>query len=65
MPKFIVKRAWYGVEKGEVVEMAKVHPSLRPNLEQMPEEAKLTPSIPSDKKDDSKKTEAKKTVGDK
>lgn len=39
MPKFIVKHPWHGVKKGQVVELEKVHPSLKANVIPMPEDS--------------------------
>ena len=33
MTKYIVKRPWYGVSKGDVIETDKLHPALLPNVE--------------------------------
>lgn len=33
MTKYIVKRPWHGVSKGDVIETDKLHPALLPNVE--------------------------------
>lgn len=33
MTKYIVKRPWHGVSKGDVIETNKLHPALLPNVE--------------------------------
>lgn len=37
MPKFMVKHPWHGVKKGQIIELEKVHPSLKANVVPMPE----------------------------
>ena len=37
MTKYIVKRPWHGVSKGDVIETDKLHPALLPNVEVLEE----------------------------
>lgn len=55
--KFEVVKPWYGVQAGEIIEAdeAKVHPSLRPNLRELPDSAELTPSVRKPKAEDKPK----------
>lgn len=39
MAKYIVRHAWHGVKKGEIVELEKVHPSLKANVMPLPEDS--------------------------
>lgn len=48
MSKYIVKRAWHGVEKGSIVEMKTVHPALKANVEPLPD-VKLEVATPKAK----------------
>lgn len=37
MAKYIVNIPWHGVKKGQIIELEKVHPSLKSNVVPMPE----------------------------
>lgn len=37
MTKYLVKRPWHGVSKGDVIETDKLHPALLPNVEVLEE----------------------------
>ena len=39
MTKYLVKRPWHGVSKGDVIETDKLHPALLPNVEVFIEQA--------------------------
>lgn len=39
MTKYVVKRPWHGVSKGDVIETDKLHPALLPNVEVLEERA--------------------------
>uniref|UniRef100_UPI003F58F34C hypothetical protein n=1 Tax=Vibrio cholerae TaxID=666 RepID=UPI003F58F34C len=60
--KYIVEIPWHGVKKGQVVELEKLHPSLKSNVRPVEmegeESGKLTPATPEATAD--KKAPAKK-----
>lgn len=69
MAKFLVKRGWHGVNAGSTIEIAEerdIHPSLRPNLQRLPQEAELVPSLggdpASDKSEDNDKAADQKVA---
>lgn len=45
MIKYLVKRPWHGVKKGDVIETDKLHPALLPNVEVL-EDPKLEVATP-------------------
>lgn len=48
MPKYEVTRAWHGVNEGDVVELAKLHPALKANVRPIKgQAAELEPSTPA------------------
>lgn len=48
MAKYEVIRPWHGVKVGQVVELAKLHPALKPNVRPLRgEAAKLVPATPT------------------
>lgn len=48
MIKYLVKRPWHGVSKGDVIETDKLHPALLPNVEVLEERA-LEVATPNEK----------------
>lgn len=59
MIKYLVKRPWHGVSKGDVIETDKLHPALLPNVEVL-EERKLEVATP---KAETPKAATKNTKG--
>ncbi|MDH2371905.1 glycoprotein [Providencia sp. R1] len=50
MAKYEVIIPWYGVEKGEVVDIESLHPALKPNVRKLSiEAAELVPATPKAK----------------
>lgn len=50
MAKYEVIIPWYGVEKGEVVDIENLHPALKPNVRKLSTEAaELVPATPKAK----------------
>lgn len=47
MPKYEVMRPWHGVRAGDVVEIAELHPALRPNVRELRGNSDLTPATPT------------------
>jgi len=48
MPKYEVIRPWNGVEEGDVVELAKLHPALKANVRAVKgQAAELEPATPA------------------
>jgi len=47
MRKYKVIRPWHGVRAGQIVELEKLHPSLRANVFPLDDEVKLEPATPS------------------
>lgn len=47
MAKYQVTRAWHGVNVGDVVEIEKLHPALKPHVMKLSDSA-LTPATPDD-----------------
>lgn len=58
MIKYLVKRPWHGVSKGDVIETDKLHPALLPNVEVL-EERKLEVATPKETPKEAPKAKTK------
>lgn len=56
--KYIVKNPWHGVKKGDVIETDKLHPAVKPHVDEAPGERKMV--VNPDKGDQKKKSDDKK-----
>jgi hypothetical protein len=52
MAKYEVIRPWHGVALGDVVEMEKLHPALKPNVRVIKGKAALDPATPTESRKD-------------